>query len=172
MPRPICCRTVAAPPPCGLFKPAGVPCRDLEEVVLAVDELEALRLADLEGLYQERAAALMNVSRQTFGRIVESARKKVAEMLVKGKALRIEGGVIEMPRMRKFQCNECQQEWEVPHGGGRPEQCPKCGGADFHRHPEDRGGFGCRGGRGQGRGRCHRGGRTQEAASANKPQEK
>jgi predicted DNA-binding protein (UPF0251 family) len=76
------------------FKPAGVPLRELEEVTLTLDELEALRLADLEGLYQEAAAERMNVSRATFGRIVESARRKVAEALVRGRALRIEGGPV------------------------------------------------------------------------------
>lgn len=64
--------------------------RELQEVILDADELEAIRLADLEGMYQEDAATAMGVSRQTFGRIVSSARKKVAEGLVHGKALRIE----------------------------------------------------------------------------------
>jgi predicted DNA-binding protein (UPF0251 family) len=63
--------------------------RDLREVVLAADELEALRLADLDGLYRKEAAAQMQVSRQTFDRIVRSARAKVAEALVGGCALRI-----------------------------------------------------------------------------------
>jgi predicted DNA-binding protein (UPF0251 family) len=78
------------------YKPRGVPLRALEQVALTVDELEALRLADLEGLYQEEAAGRMNVSRQTFGRIVEAARKKVADALVNGKALSIEGGPVEV----------------------------------------------------------------------------
>ena len=65
-----------------------------------MDELEALRLADLESLYQEQAAGRMKVSRQTFGRIVESARRKVAEALVEGKALRIDGGAYEVKRER------------------------------------------------------------------------
>ena len=158
MPRPCCCRRVAATPPYGLFKPAGVPCRSLAEIVLTLDELEAMRLADLEGLYQEQASERMNVSRQTFARIVESARKKVAQALVEGKALRIEGGVIEMANMRKFMCYQCKKEWEVPHGTGRPRQCPGCGSVNIHRHPEDRGGWGRRGRRG--RGRCLRGGRA------------
>jgi len=64
----------------------------IEEVVLGFDEAEALRLADLEGLYQEAAARSMGVSRQTFGRIVELARKKVADAILNGKALRIDGG--------------------------------------------------------------------------------
>ena len=77
------------------FKPAGVPMRELEAVVLALDEFEALRLADLEGLYQEQAAEQMGVSRPTFSRVVESARRKVADALVHGKVLRIEGGPVE-----------------------------------------------------------------------------
>ncbi len=76
-----------------LMKPAGIPARELESVTLAMDEAEALRLADLEGLYQEAAARSMGVSRQTFGRIVEAARKKVADAVLNGKALRIEGGM-------------------------------------------------------------------------------
>jgi len=63
---------------------------DLEEVSLTLDEIEAIRLADYEGLYHEAAAVRMKVSRQTFGRILNDARRKVSECLVKGKALRIE----------------------------------------------------------------------------------
>ena len=63
---------------------------------LTFDELEAIRLADFEGLYQEQAAKKMNISRQTFGRIVESAHKKIADALVNGKALSIEGGPFEL----------------------------------------------------------------------------
>jgi predicted DNA-binding protein (UPF0251 family) len=68
----------------------------LQHIELTVDELEAVRLADLEGLYQEEAAARMNVSRQTFGRIVEAAHKKIADALVNGKALSIQGGPVEV----------------------------------------------------------------------------
>lgn len=78
------------------MKPAGIPARELEELILGFDEAEALRLADLEGLYQEAAARSMGVSRQTFGRIVESARRKVADALLNGKALRIEGGEVSI----------------------------------------------------------------------------
>jgi len=74
-------------PPCDYFKPAGIPLRVLEEVRLGADELESLRLADWEGLYHEVAAERMGVSRATFGRIVESARKKVADALLCGKAI-------------------------------------------------------------------------------------
>lgn len=94
MPRPVCCRTVEHLPGATYFKPRGVPLTELEEVVLGLDECEALRLADFEGMYHEPAAAAMQVSRPTFGRILESARKKVADALLHGKALRIEGGPV------------------------------------------------------------------------------
>lgn len=62
----------------------------LEEVSLHIDELEALRLADYEQLYQVEGAAKMNISRQTFANIVTSARRKVADALIHGKALKIQ----------------------------------------------------------------------------------
>jgi predicted DNA-binding protein (UPF0251 family) len=74
------------------FKPAGIEMRALEEVTLQLDEIEALRLTDLEGLYQEEAAARMGISRPTLSRISAEARWKVADALVNGKALRVEGG--------------------------------------------------------------------------------
>jgi uncharacterized protein len=92
MARPKCCRRISSSPGSSYFKPRGIPLTALEEVVLDADEFEAIRLADLEGLYQELAAEKMSVSRQTFGRIIKSAHKKVAEALVRGKALKIEGG--------------------------------------------------------------------------------
>jgi predicted DNA-binding protein (UPF0251 family)/predicted Fe-Mo cluster-binding NifX family protein len=94
MPRPISERRLGAPIPPRVMKPAGIPARALEEVLLGLDEAEALRLADLEGLYQEAAARSMGVSRQTFGRIVEIARHKVADAILNAKTLRIEGGEI------------------------------------------------------------------------------
>ena len=79
----------------------------LEHVNLTFDEIEAIRLADFEGLYQEAAAQQMNVSRQTFGRIIESAHKKIADALVHGKALSIDGGKIEIDDsdIEKRACN-------------------------------------------------------------------
>ncbi|AQT68638.1 hypothetical protein STSP2_01806 [Anaerohalosphaera lusitana] len=97
MPRPVRCRRVGMTPKCTYFKPQGVRLSALEVVGLTVDELEAVRLADLEGHYQQCAAEKMGVSRQTFGRIIESAHKKIAEALVNGKALSIEGGVVNLP---------------------------------------------------------------------------
>ena len=77
-----------------MFKPVGIPARALEQVVMTLDEFEAMRLADLDGSYQEQAARQMNVSRPTFSRIIESAHRKMADALVHGKALLIEGGPV------------------------------------------------------------------------------
>jgi predicted DNA-binding protein (UPF0251 family) len=105
----------------------------LEEVALSVDELEAVRLADLEGLYQDAAAARMGVSRATFARVVEAARRKVAEALVQGRALRIGGGPVAFVGERLFRCQACRHEWSLPFGTGRPEGCPSCGADAFRR---------------------------------------
>jgi predicted DNA-binding protein (UPF0251 family)/predicted Fe-Mo cluster-binding NifX family protein len=95
MPRPFKCRMVAFMPGVTYFKPAGVPLRYLEEVAVTVEEMEALRLRELEGLEQEQAAAKMEISRPTFQRILASARRKIADALLNGKAIRIEGGNYE-----------------------------------------------------------------------------
>ncbi|MGI6096564.1 MAG: DUF134 domain-containing protein [Dethiobacteria bacterium] len=92
MPRPKKCRRVEYMPTLTYFKPAGVPLRELEEVRLTVEELEAVRLKDLEGLDQEDCAARMAISRPTFQRLLTEARTKIAEAFVQGKAIRIEGG--------------------------------------------------------------------------------
>ena len=81
-------------PDSNYFKPRGIPVSMLEEVVLTLDEFEAVRLADFECLYQEDGARKMNISRQTFGRIIDSAHKKIADVLINGKALKIEGGEV------------------------------------------------------------------------------
>lgn len=96
MPRPKKCRFIQSRPDISYFKPQGVPLRFLESVSLGEDELEAIRLADLESMSQEAAALQMNVSRATFGRIVEQGRKKIADALVHGKAIQIEGGKVEI----------------------------------------------------------------------------
>ncbi len=90
MARPVKCRFVGQTPNAYYFKPRAVPLRFLKEVALSLDELEAMRLADYEGFYHEKAAEKMNVSRATFGRILDRARKKVVEAILDGKALKIE----------------------------------------------------------------------------------
>ncbi len=89
MARPKCSKKVCSKPYVLYYKPRGIPSSDLEEITLTLEEFEAVRLADLESHYQEEAAASMNISRQTFGRIINSARSKIAEALVRGKALSI-----------------------------------------------------------------------------------
>ena len=96
MPRPCCLRHIEINPFAVYFKPAGIPVHMLEEVVLTLDELESLRLADLNGLYQEQAAEKMKISRPTFSRVIEQARRKVADALIHGKALRLEGGAVKI----------------------------------------------------------------------------
>jgi predicted DNA-binding protein (UPF0251 family) len=96
MPRPLKCRRVAFLPEASYFKPAGIPLRVLSEIRLSVEEVEAIRLKDLEGLAQAPSAQKMNVSRPTFQRVLASARQKIADALLKGKAIRIEGGNFEI----------------------------------------------------------------------------
>jgi predicted DNA-binding protein (UPF0251 family) len=94
MTRPCRCRRIRCSPEANYFKPRGIPLDSLEEVNLALDELEAVRLADFKGLYQEAAAKKMDISRQTFGNIINSAHKKIADVLLNAKALKIEGGKV------------------------------------------------------------------------------
>jgi len=92
MPRPCRSRRVCCKPEANYFKPRGIPITELEEVILNIDELEAVRLADFEGMYQEDAAKRMNISRQTFGNTINCAHKKIADALLNAKALKIKGG--------------------------------------------------------------------------------
>jgi len=155
MARPSKCRWIYCEPAVTMFKPRGIPATSLETVTLGVDELEALRLKDLEGLEQEEVAVKMNVSQPTLHRMLESAHKKTADSLVHGKALVIEGGNYEMREgERLFKCYGCQNEWQEPYGTGRPDECPKCQSTNIHRAPEDRGYARRHGGRG---GRCRHG---------------
>ena len=102
MPRPRKPRFVQGPPVADAFHPNRVPPWGKEEIFLPIEGLEAIKLNDFQGLDQETAASVMNVSRQTFGRLLAEARTIVADALVTGKVLRIEGGHFEMPpRARK-----------------------------------------------------------------------
>lgn len=91
MPRKKCIRNIGLDPKVIYYKPQGIPMKFLEEIILELDELESIRLKYVEGLYQEQAAEKMHISRQTFGRILESAHTKIADALLHGKAIRIEG---------------------------------------------------------------------------------
>jgi len=117
--RPIINRRVRGKPAVTYFKPQGIPMQELSEVNLTEDGLEALRLADFEGLYQDEAAKQMGVSRPTFGRILSDARRVVAEAIIGGKAIRIHGGAIErisrgrgMNRGRGRGNGRCRRGWD------------------------------------------------------------
>ena len=88
--RPKKCRHISCKIGASYYKPRGIPLCELEEVILKDDEIEAIRLAHLESLYHEEAAAKMKISRTTFGRIIDSAHKKIADALINGKALKLE----------------------------------------------------------------------------------
>jgi predicted DNA-binding protein (UPF0251 family) len=133
MSRPFKCRHIGCEPGTTYFKPRGIPLVGLQEVVLTVDEFEAIRLADLEGLYQEEAAKKMKISRQTFGNIINSAHGKIADAIINGKAIKIEGGVYTKAGMRMFICEDCTHEWELGCGTGRPQECPECRNNNIHR---------------------------------------
>ena len=98
MPRPPRQRIVCGRPIATVYKPAGIPARLLQWTQLTLDEFEAIRLIDGEGLDQETVASQMGVSRPTVTRILASARSKIAHVLVHGQALVIEGGpIIQAP---------------------------------------------------------------------------
>jgi|GEM_PF-122491 predicted DNA-binding protein (UPF0251 family) len=131
MARPAKPRFVTGEPCVDFFKPRGIPLRELEEERLSVEELEAIKLADIECLYQEDAAERMEISRPTFQRVIKSARGKVARCLVEGKALGIEGGNYVLATEGKvLECLSCEHSWQEPFGSGVracETVCPKCG---------------------------------------------
>lgn len=162
-------RRVESPPRVVYFKPQGIPMVQLGQVVLHVDEYEAVRLIDREKLDQEQAAERMGVSRATCARILESAHHKIAEALVEGKAIRIEGGSFVLG-VNRFRCLDCGTLWEAQISSDleppEPATCPSCHSSrvlDFgrqagwqpsppwggHGRRGGPGGFGGHGGRGR-----------------------
>lgn len=104
MPRPKLKRLIVKPPVMEGFKPFGVPITDLEPVILLYEEYESIRLMDYEGYTQEQSAEMMSVSRPTFTRIYEKARRAIAKAFVEGKAIFIEGG--------NYHTNDCWYKCE------------------------------------------------------------
>jgi predicted DNA-binding protein (UPF0251 family) len=117
-----CCKRVEEMPGVTYFKPRAVPMSVLEEVTLSVEELESLRLAHKEGLYQQAAAAKMGVSRATFGRVLDAAHRKVTEALVDGCALRIEGG--SYSTLGPERCERCRAKASSIEG--QTSTCDEC----------------------------------------------
>lgn len=124
MPRPIKSRRVDFFPKNNYYIPWGKPKCELEEIALKVEELEAMRLKDIESLSQEECAERMLVSRQTFQNIIDSARKKVAIALTEGKAIRISGGNYTT-NLCKFKCLACNTSYEINYEHDK-NFCPKC----------------------------------------------
>jgi predicted DNA-binding protein (UPF0251 family)/DNA-directed RNA polymerase subunit RPC12/RpoP len=123
-------RRVQYPPSVVYFKPQGIPMVQLEQETLTVDEYEAIRLVDKDGLDQQQAAGRMGISRATCARIVESAHKKIAEALTEGKAIRIEGGNVVL-KQNRFRCLSCGTLWEAELSNETAEEqtvtsCPEC----------------------------------------------
>lgn len=115
-------RIVKHPPVYTKFKPIGIPLNDLKKISLTIDEFEAIRLADLEAKDHLTASIEMGISRSTFTRLIESARKKSAEMLVEGALLTIEGGEITFSN-KFFRCSMCRKN-KGPEGNNY--QCKHC----------------------------------------------
>jgi len=125
LPRPKLVRKIGYIPTVTYFKPRGVPVRQLQEVIIGFDELEALRLSDFEGLYHDRAAKIVGVSRQTLGRMLEEVRKKVVDALINGKALKIECNP-STKILAQFVCNKCDYVWQGTFEVKKPSCCPSC----------------------------------------------
>jgi predicted DNA-binding protein (UPF0251 family) len=162
MPRPKRLRRIGFRPEITYFKPQGVTLPFLEEVSLEEDELEAIRLADFQKIEQVEAAKKMKISQSTFQRILSNAHKKIAEALIVGKAIKVKGGEVIMPRAGRGQgrglgrgagrgrmggpfaagpggtclCTNPECKNEVPHAAGQPcyqTKCPKCGSPMIRR---------------------------------------
>jgi predicted DNA-binding protein (UPF0251 family) len=129
MPRPKSRRLIDSPPLFDSFKPTGVRGRDVVDLRMSLDEFEALRLSDYERLSQDEAAAEMDISRSTFSRLIESARRKSSEFLIEGKRLIIDGGPIHF-KGNLFECRSCRSVFPARFGAVRVE-CPQCGSTDL-----------------------------------------
>lgn len=129
MPRPTKCRRVEFFPENTYFIPSDKDEGQIEEVTLKIEELEAMRLKDILGLNQEECAEKMEVSRQTFQNIIDSARKKVASALTSGKAINISGGHYIM-KSCEMKCLKCESVYKARYNSDK-FTCPQCGGEEI-----------------------------------------
>ncbi len=132
MARPVKWRRVEHIPKFRYFKPAGIERIKLEENILKIEEMEAIRLRDLEELEQEECAKSMEISRQTFQRVYNSAKKKVADSLINGKAIKVEGGHYTQ-NICNLTCKKCGFIWRerVEELDEKEKSCPKCGAKGY-----------------------------------------
>lgn len=128
MPRPTKWRKISFVPEYTMFKPCGVPKSKVETIILKLDELEAMRLKDIEGLNQAECAEKMSVSRQTFQNIIDSARKKVTLALTTGKGIHITGGKYTY-NICEYVCQACHFEFEM--NVESDASCPNCASRDL-----------------------------------------
>jgi predicted DNA-binding protein (UPF0251 family) len=122
-------RRIQMPPAMEGFKPFGIPMRELESVYLLYEEYEALRLADYEDLTQEEAAKRMNISRPTFTRLYEKARKCIAKAFVEGKAIIIQGGTYSTEDYW-YRCEDCHETMITVKPA---RNCRKCDSDNIHQ---------------------------------------
>ena len=115
MPRPTKERAVGMMPPWARFKPAGIPIDELEDEIITVEEMEALRLADLDGLDQDQASQCMDISKPTFCRVLMQARQKVARALWQAKCLQVEGGNFRLEKG----CSRGRSLWKCASCGNQ-----------------------------------------------------
>jgi len=129
MPRPIRCRRIGFMPGVTYFKPTGIQLTNLQESVLTFAESEAIRLKDYLNVDQTKAAKKMRISQPTFNRLLSSARKKIADAIVNGKAIKIQGGNYKMvtPRGRNFGRGRGRMGGPLAAGPGGVCKCPSCG---------------------------------------------
>ena len=129
MPRPKKKRSVQRPPLFSDFKPAGIRASDLGPLELALDEFEAIRLADHLGLDHTESAEQMEISRSTFSRLVEKARYKIALFLIEGRHLRIDGGDIHFQK-NLIRCESCGHMFNTTFDADL-DRCPNCGSSNL-----------------------------------------
>lgn len=135
MPRPKRIRKVTNPPHFKGFRPIGLPEED-KPVILNYEEYEAIRLSDFELYGQVKAAMIMNISRPTYTRIYESARRKIAQAFVQGKAIVFEGGKVYF-NSEWYSCNNCGCWFNHPEKEQTVSACALCGSNDVKQYDED-----------------------------------
>ena len=124
MARPIKCRKVEFFPGTTYFMPSGKEKQEVKEIKLKIEELEAMRLKDIEGLTQQECADEMEISRQTFQNIIDSGRKKVALALTEGLAINIKGGNFAFS-FCEIKCKSCNKTYGINYIKDKNE-CPSC----------------------------------------------